>query len=151
MNHDFSENDKEYYSQGSCHEFAIAMHRLYGTKFIIAFSDNVFDGSEEENEQYDIIHVYAWDDKTDMLYDVFGSIPIQEMRDNIENRFMCDIYETDYCYSEKELSIYIDSENNYNKQLTSFEEKDIEEAKNKILQYGLFFKDKSIQPSGYNA
>lgn len=151
MNHDFSEDDKAYYSQGSCHEFAIAMHRLYGTKFVIAFSDNIFDGSEGEEEQYDIIHVYAWDEKTDMLYDVFGCIAFAEMRDNIENHFMCAVYDTDYCYSENELAMYIDNEGNHNRQLTSFKEKDIEEAKDKIIQYGLFFKEKSIQPSGYNA
>lgn len=136
---EFPDDDKGYYSEGSCHEFAIAMNRLFGFKYMVVTSDDVPGGTDEDGETIPcVIHVFSYDPEKDVIHDVFGSCPAHDYRKHIEANFSClsvDVTGMEIMLTDDELGYYIDSEKNYDKPLSSFQNNDIEQAINAILDH----------------
>lgn len=128
--------DLEYFTQGSCHEFAIALHRITGWPMLVCSSPEPY-GSDEDGEEIDsVIHVYVVNPETSEAYDVRGIRPsdIETLKNEVEAIYCDEIYSTDTCRSEGEVMYYVDSEDSGDKPLSAFKENDIEVAKEKVLQ-----------------
>lgn len=145
------ENDKDYYSFGMCHVFAIALVEQnpdFVFKIIKSYDDNyILDNGDEVPS---ILHVYAEDKKNNICWDIYGGRPSQYVLDEVKNRFSdesayesCDetlfeLLENVSCYSDGD---YID------KPLSEYDESDIKNAKEIINENMVQKKTKSFEPS----
>lgn len=128
--------DLDYFTHGSCHEFALAFHRLYGWAMLVCSSPEAY-GENEDGETIDsVIHVYAINPETDEAYDIRGKRPgTQEvLSKEIEELYHDELYSSDYCTTEEQLMYYVDNENDCERPLTAFKETDIQYAMDKVRQ-----------------
>ena len=120
-----SKHDQEMYAYGACHHLAIAMVRMFPKDLqLLAVTQHASD------QDYDnVIHVYAYDPKTDVAYDIFGERPYQDIHQEIDDRFICDIDGIDHCPNEEYLrDHYVDDADDCDRPLTECSEDDIKDA-----------------------
>jgi hypothetical protein len=105
------ESDIELYTQGSCHAFAIALHRRLGFGFLVVLDpDNPYweDPSDADNAIASVTHVYALDAEG-VAWDVLGSRPASTVKGEIMDRHPDVLgYDTDEFGGEHGLSTYVD-------------------------------------------
>lgn len=130
----YSKDDEEYYTQGGCHEFAIALHRLKGFSFVVVESENIYKEDEDSNIENEVIHVYAYNKKSNTLIDIMGEIPYDKLNSDIEEMFNETPYNVIHIHSEKELIESYISDNEVDRQLFEYSNNDIAEAINKITE-----------------
>lgn len=132
-----TESDQQLYLEGSCHLFALALHRMHGFGLLV-FSDlgEVYweDPEDPDNTIPAVLHVYAVDGDG-VAWDVLGGRPrekiVEEMRDRHWN---LDIPEEDDIASEASLMTYVDHadaddpEGSVDRPLHSIRPEDVAEA-----------------------
>lgn len=130
-----SESDIELYTKGSCHVFAAALNRLFGWRILlIVDNDEHFweDDADPDNYIPAVVHAYAVDGN-DMAWDIRGTRPRSDVRDEIENEHIIGSYGTDWISSPDEMEMYVgcwadDGEEPIERPLLPYAEKDVEEA-----------------------
>jgi hypothetical protein len=127
-------NDEHYYAYGACHIFAIAAQRLKGGSFlVIEDHEEYFWGSDEDPDDYipAVLHVFAvWDtSEGQVAVDIFGQRPLEDALAEAQERFRVPHATDDTIPNESLLiEMYVDTEEDADRPLTSFSESDIEDA-----------------------
>jgi hypothetical protein len=150
-----TEADVELYTTGCCHVLALAMHREFGWPMVIV-SDNheVYwqDPNDEDAQIPSVAHVYALapDGKA---WDVFGSRDLDDVRDEVEERWHVQSYGLTILGDESELLEFVgewgeDSEGDViDRPLPEYSDLDIAEAVEDIRRLFPQLLEATVQPS----
>ena len=84
-----SDDDVEYYTTGSCHWFAVALHREFGWPFmIVADRSETYwqDPNDDETSIPAVVHVYAVS-PDGKAWDIFGCRDVKSVQNEVEERW----------------------------------------------------------------
>ena len=126
--------DVELYMQGSCHAFALALHRTHGMRLLVATDlDERYWEDEADADNYipSVVHVMAVDGEG-VAWDVTGSRPVASVPSYLAERHP-DVRSLDVeeACGEFGLSTYVDGMggDDADRPLHSLSETDLEEAR----------------------
>lgn len=103
------ENPAEHYSHGGCHELAVALHRKLGWDMVVVTQPEEpywEDEGDPDNSIPCVVHVYAVDPAGN-AWDILGSRPSEQVRQETQERFLVGNLDTDWLRSEGELTVYV--------------------------------------------
>lgn len=103
------EGDIEYYTTGSCHWLALALHRQLGWQMLVVadYSETYWQDPNDEGASLpSIVHVYAVSPEGE-AWDIFGSRNLATVRDEAEERWHVGSYGYLIAANETALSEYV--------------------------------------------
>lgn len=127
-----SPDDIELYSEGSCHVFAVALHRNLGWSMEVVRDENETwwqDEADPDNYISSVVHVYALDNNGN-AWDIHGVRPEGFIPEDVKQRYGVGEISGDECRSEGELATYVGmmEEEDIELPLHSYEDRLVQEA-----------------------
>lgn len=131
-----TEGERETYTQGACHVFALALHRAFGWPMQVVMDDRGEPHWENPEDPDDFIlqvcHVYALDE-AGMAWDVLGVRPETEVALELREDYGLWQGSTDECRNEGELAPHVDGrpehgDDGIDRPLHAYSEEDVAQA-----------------------
>lgn len=154
-------HDEQYYGYGCCHIFAIAAleffeeHGIGGHFLVVCDPEELYyEGEDSDDDVAAVLHVYAVIETRggSKAIDIFGMHPDEQATDLAKNRYGAFTTEEERVPDRETLIDYFvqqdDDEDDY-KPLSSFEDGDIEEAK-EIVKAAYLALIEDLRPSTSN-
>jgi len=131
------EGEAQLYAEGSCHVFALALHRNLGWPMLVVTNPEEAsweDPEDSDNRIDNVVHVFAVNDG--LAYDIFGTRPQDQATEWCHAKWYdVTVTDTDLCRSEGELAMYVegasgeyDEDIDPYRPLHSYTDADIDEA-----------------------
>ncbi len=128
-----TEAERELYLTGSCHAFALALHRRHGMAIlVVGDADRPYwsDDADPDNAVPSVLHCYAVDGEG-RAWDVLGVRPVSEIaRELLERHPDVETLDQDLLAGEAAMALYVDGmgEDGADRPLHALSEADIAEA-----------------------
>jgi hypothetical protein len=138
-----TEREVDRYTNGECHVFAVAMHRLTDCGFLVVTDPTQpswVDEEDPDNQIDGVVHVFAL--VGDMAVDVEGTRPADEVEAYCEERFGSFMPTSETVETEEQLWTWVqgrspdDEELDIERPLSAYDESDVEEASHLVGRLG---------------
>lgn len=104
------EGETQLYAEGSCHVFALALHRNLGWPMLVVTNPEEAsweDPADADNRIDNVLHVFAVNEG--VAYDVFGARPSARATEWCLAKWPdVSVTDTDLCRSEAEIAMYVE-------------------------------------------
>lgn len=126
-------DDVDFYREGMCHVFAIALHRRFGWYLHVVLDQDEHyweDPADADNFIPTTAHVYAVDEELN-AWDVRGVRPLSEVKKELDG--LVSEYDSDEIRSERDLKLYVgcwaeEGEEPIDRPLSEYSDADVAEA-----------------------